>query len=336
MTLTITLASGPYDRVRAFQTGDVRVEGADVRFVAVTHPPELFARMIRDREFDVAEMSLGYYISAHARGNLPFVALPVFPSRVFRHGFIFVNTRAGIRSPADLEGRRIGVSGFRQTAAVWIRGLLREEHGLDLTRVRWIEGGVNRPQGGEDALAIPTGETGLSIEAAPAGRTLDEMLVAGEIDALIGAERPRSLGKSTLIARLFPDYRGAERVYFRKTGIFPPMHTVVMRRELHERHPWLAESLYKGFEDAKAWAKTQMRYVGALRYMLPWLSTEIEEIDELFGGDPFPSGLEANRNALEAMVRHLVADGLLPHQIPIEGLFAPIVGQGQRGAPVTG
>lgn len=335
MTLHIKLATGPYDRMRAFQTGDVRVEAIDIDYTSVIEPPDLFTRMVRDAEFDVAEMSLGYYLPARAAGDLPFIAIPVFPSRVFRHGFIFVNADAGIAAPKDLAGKRIGVRGFRQTAGIWIRGILRDQYGVSLDAVRWVEGGINAPRDREATLDIrPDGAS--NIEFAPDGRSLNDMLAEGEIDALIGAQIPRALFTSSNVTRLFPDYRAVERDYFRATGIYPTMHTIVIREELYRRHPWIAESLYKGFEDAKAWAHTQMRYVGALRYMLPWLQHQIDEIDELFDGDPFPYGLDAARAPLEAMVRYLLEDGFLNRPVAIDDLFTPLFGFEQKGAPVTG
>jgi 4,5-dihydroxyphthalate decarboxylase len=254
---------------------------------------------------------------------------------VFRHGFIFVNRDSGIREPKDLEGRRIGVRGFRQTAGLWIRGILRDQYDVSLKDVQWVEGGVNWARDREATLDIrPEGAPNIAF--APAGKSLNDMLAAGEIDALIGAQIPEALFTAPNVHRLFPDYRAVEREYFRATGIYPTMHTIVMREELYRQHPWIAESLFKGFEDAKAWARTQMRYVGALRYMLPWLQHQIDEIDALFAGDPFPYGLEAARVPLEAMVRYLLADGFLSRPVPIDDLFAPLFGFEQKGAPVTG
>ena len=327
MALKLTVATGPYDRVRAFHTGAVRMEGAEIRYVPVKSPPDLFTRMVRDGEFDAAEMSLGFYLPARAERQLPFVAIPVFPSRVFRHSFIFVNTRAGIATPKDLEGKRIGVRGYRQTAGVWIRGILRDEYGVSLDRVRWVEGGVNAPRKRETTLDIRPDGSGPSIEFAPDDRSLNDMLADGEIDALVGAELPHTLATSPNVARLFPDYRAVEREYFTRTGLYPTMHTVVIREELHRRHPWIAESLYKAFEEAKAWAHVQNRFMGALHYMLPWLSEQMEEIDRVFGGDPFPYGLEANRKPLETMMRYLVADGFLTRTVAIDDLFVPIIAQ---------
>ncbi len=323
--LALTIACGPYDRMEAIRTGDVRIEGIDPTYVAIQSPPEIFARMVKTGSFDVAEMSMSYYLIRRAKGGFPFIALPVFPSRLFRHGFVFVNRNAGIAAPEDLAGKRIGVQEYRQTAAVWIRGILRDELGVDLSNVRWLEGGVNvsrRPD--EDFDLRPAGP--LTIETIAPGATLSDMLAAGEIDALLGARRPDSLGRHDDVERLLPDFRARERAYYARTGIFPIMHTLVMREELYRERPWVAESLFKGFEAAKDWAARQMRFSGAMRYMLPWLHDDLDEIDELFGGDCWPYGLGANRVTLDAFVRYLVDDGFLDAPVALDDMFTPIVG----------
>ncbi len=323
--LPITIACGPYDRMEAIRTGDVQIEGIDPTYVAIQSPPEIFARMVKTGSFDVAEMSTAYYLIRRAQGDFPFIALPVFPSRLFRHGFVFINTNAGIAEPKDLAGKRIGVQEFRQTAAVWIRGLLRDELGVDLSAVHWLEGGVNvsrRPD--TDFDLRPTKP--INIETIPSGITLSDMLASGEIDALLGARRPGSLGQHDNVARLLQDYRAREREYYARTGIFPIMHTLVIREDLHRSHPWAAESLFKAFEASKAWAAKQMRFSGAMRYMLPWLFHDLDEIDDLFGGDCWPYGLGPNRATLESFVRYLVDDGFLDAPVSLDDMFTPIVG----------
>jgi 4,5-dihydroxyphthalate decarboxylase len=239
---------------------------------------------------------------------------------MFRHGYIFVNTRAGIRGPKDLEGRRIGVPEYSQTAAVWIRGLLQHEYGVDLGTLTWISGGVNAPGRPDTLVNWPDGLTITKIN----DRALNDLLVEGEIDALIGARRPAALGKDARVARLFPDYRSLERAYHRKTKIFPIMHTVVVREAFHREHRWIAESLYKAFTAAKAWCLEQMRFSSSLRYTLPWLHAELEEMSEVFGSDPWPYGLEANRHVLGTLVGYLVEQRLLAREIPLEDLFVPL------------
>ena len=311
--------------MEGIRSGAVPIEGIDATYLAITSPPEIFARMIRTRAFDVAEMSCSTYFSERSRGTFPFLALPVFPSRVFRHGNIFINTRAGIATPRDLEGKRVGTLGYRQTACVWIRGILKDEYQVDLDTITWVEGGLDSPWQGDSQRQVPR----LRTARAPEGTTLNDMLAAGEIDALIGARRPASLGTSPHVGRLFPNAREVERDFYRRTGIFPIMHTIVMREELYRAKPWIAVSLYKAFEESKRLALRQMRFSGAMRYMLPWLYDEIDEVDRLFAGDPMPYGLEANRTALETFARYMLDQRLMDQRVDIDQLFAPIVGDGE-------
>lgn len=323
-SLSLTIACGPYDRMDGIRSGAVQIEGIDATYVAIQSPPEIFARMMKTQAFDVSEMSLSSYLSARARGEFPFVALPVFPSRVFRHGNIFISKKSGITTPQDLKGKRVGTFGYRQTASVWIRGILADEYNVDAASMRWVEGGLDTPWQGDsskDAHPIP----GIRFERAPDHTTLSDMLANGEIDALIGARIPPSLGRSSNVARLFPNQREVERDYFKRTGIFPIMHTLVIREDLYKAKSWIGVSLYKALVASKELAMREMRFSGAMRYMLPWLYDDIEEIDELFGGDPMPYGLEPNRKTLEIFARYLVAQGLLDRKVDIDEMFVPIV-----------
>jgi len=319
-TLQLSLACGPYDRTEALRTGVVRPEGIDLVYVPIQSPPEIFARMVATSAFDVSEMSCSLYLIRRARGDFPFIALPVFPSRMFRHGYIFVNARAGIRTPADLAGKRVGVPEYSQTAAIWIRGLLRDEFGVPPEAIHWVTGGVNAP-GRPDVLVEPP-RAPVRVERV-ADRTLSDMLAEGAIDALIGARKPASLGRDG-VQRLWPNYRELEREYYRRTGIFPIMHTVVLREELYRRHPWVAESLFKAFAQAKEWCLAQMRFSSSLRYTLPWLHAELEEMDALFGRDPWPYGVEPNRATLETLVRYLAEERFLPEPVAVDRLFTPL------------
>jgi 4,5-dihydroxyphthalate decarboxylase len=322
--LPITFACGPYDRMEALNLGIIQPEGIDLRYIAIQSSPEIFARMIKTRSFDVAEMSLAHYFIMRTHGEFPYMAIPVFPSRVFRHGYIFVNKHAGISTAKDLEGKRIGVQEYRQTAGVWVRGILQHEFGVNLDSVKWIEGGVNEPRAPDDDMDLrPTRD--LSLEIIPGDRTLNDMLEAGEIDAYYGARRPNALDSGQNVVRLFPDYRELEKDYYRKTGFHPIMHTVVIREELFREHPWMAESLYKACEASKAWAMQQMKYSGAQRLMLPWLFNEIAEMEELMGKNAWAYGLEANRPILEAFMQYLVDQHFLEGPAPIDDLFAPII-----------
>ena len=323
--LHLTLACGPYDRMAALADGRAPVEGVDVTYIAIKSGPEIFSRMIKGHEFDVSEMSASTYLSARTRGDFPFVAIPVFPSKVFRHGYIFINKNSEIEKPSDLAGRRVGTMGYGQTAAVWIRGMLQDEQGIDLRSIRWLEGGSEAPFSGRSKdFKIPAG---ITIEKIADNVAMGDLLARGEIDAMLGARHPVTFGKNPNVVRLFSNYRAAERDYFQRTGIFPIMHTVVMREELYRREPWIAASLFKAFEDAKAVAYRDMRFTGAMRYALPWLYQDLDEIDELFDGDPFAYGLAKNRKSLEALARYLQEQGFVDTQIAVDKIFAPIVSE---------
>ena len=324
--LSLTLATGPYDRVEAIAKGVVQPEGIDVTCLQIQSPPEIFSRMVKTNAFDLCEMSLSTYLTRRSRGSFPFIALPVFPSRLFRHAYIYVNRDQGIVEPGDLNGKRVGVQEYGQTAAVLIRGILQHRHGVDLSSIRWVEGGVNTPRPPDDEMDLrPAGN--VDIEPAPAGKSINDLLVEGDIAAYLGARQPDALGRHPAIGRLFPDYRQTERDYFRETGIFPIMHTIVMREELHVRHPWIAESMFKAFQAAKAWALDHMSFTGAMAYMVPWLNAELDEIRELFGGDPYPYGVDANRGTLDTFMQYLVEQAFVAEPRPrLENLFTPIVG----------
>lgn len=325
--LSLTFACGPYDRMHALYDGSVQVEGVDLRCLPIGQPMEVFSRMLKNEDFDVAEMSLTHCFTLRASGKARFVTLPVFPSRMFRHGFIFINAKAGIRSPKDLEGKRIGVQGYQMTAAVWIRGMLHAEYGVSFDKVRWLEGGVNERgvPGGATTSMRPGGKR-LDIGPIAPDRTLGEMLAAGEIDALIGAVRPDTLDTSPDVARLFPDYHPLEVEYFRRTGIFPAMHALVIREELYRQHRWLGTSLYKACEEAKNRSLAQTRFTGALRFMLPWLTESLEEVQAVFGSDPWPYGVAANRRMLDAFNQALVEDGFLAAPLKLDEVFVPVEG----------
>ena len=322
--LRLTFACGIYDRTDALRTGDVGVEGIDLNFLAIESPREIFDRMGANQEFDVAEFSSSEFISRLARGGCPFVALPVFPSRVFRHGYIYINRKSGIAKPQDLAGKRIGVPLYTMTAAVWIRGHLVHQYGVDLTTIRWVEGATNEAGRHGDPSA-PALLKPARIEHDEQGRSLRDLLASGEIDAIAGSQRPLPHPD---IVPLFPDSRAVERAYYRATRIFPIMHLIVIRRDVYEQNPWIANSLYKGLVDAKAKALARLRKTGAHPYMLPWVHHDIEEINEVFGGDPFPYGIEPNRATLEALVRYMAEQHFIPQPIPVAELFVPIAAGG--------
>jgi 4,5-dihydroxyphthalate decarboxylase len=301
--------------------GDVRSDAFDLRFEAIDEPRVLFDRLVREKEFDSAEFSASEYVSRFCTGDREFVAIPAFPSRLFRHGFVAINRRSGIRLPGDLNGKRIGIELYTQTAAVFIRGMLSEEYGVDLGSVRWLQGAVNAPGSHGNPIAPPLLRP-VSIDINHTGKSLNDLLVSNEIDAIIGSNLPASLGRDPDVVRLFPDHRAVEKAYYAQTGIFPIMHLVVMRRSFCEQHPSVPGAFYQALKRAKGIADQKMRFSGALRYMLPWLSTHLEELDEVFGGGEFwPYGVEANRPTLEALVRHLNDQGLIGDRPRIESLF---------------
>jgi 4,5-dihydroxyphthalate decarboxylase len=323
--IPVTFACGLYDRTLPLQTGEVKPHGVDLNYLVIDNPREIFDRMGGQLEFEASEMSSSDFIRRHLAGNCPFVALPVFVSRVFRHGYIAVDRRV-IKSPQDLAGKRIGVPLYAMTAAIFIRGLLQHDHGVDLTGVTWIEGSINEAKPHGNPTRRPFAKP-VKIEANNSGKSLNDLLEAGEIQAIIGAGLPDAIKHNPNIVRLFPDYREREQDYFRRTRIFPIMHLVVIRRDVYDTFPFVATSLFNAFCEAKARAAERMRYLGVLRYMLPWLASHIEETDAVFGGDAWPYGIEANRPSLDALVQYLVDQGLIAETVPIEQLFVPIYGQ---------
>ena len=321
--LALTLACGPYAHTAALASDKVAPEGIDLTFLPLESPPEIFTRMFANEQFDACEMSLSHYFRHRPAGNFPFVAIPVFPLRKFRHGFIVVNTRSGIRAPEDLNGKRIGVMEYSQTAAVWIRGMLQDEYGVSADTIQWSIGGVNRA--GHPQVLMQKPQAAVSIEYIGETRTLNDMLVAGELDAVIGARLPRALNREPHVRRLFPDYRQVEQAYYRKTRIFPIMHTVVLRESLYRAKPWIAESLYKAFDESRRLAWEGMHDDGNTRLMVPWLAHDVEEMEALFGGDPWRYGLQQNRHVVQRVADYLHRERFVPAPLDVDSLFAPIV-----------
>jgi 4,5-dihydroxyphthalate decarboxylase len=319
--LPLTFACGLYDRVVALANGTVPVDGVDLNFINIDSPREIFDRMSGSQEFDASEYSSSEFISRFAAGQCPFVAIPIFPSRSFRHGFIAVN-RKFVRTPKDLEGKRVGLPMYTMTASIFIKGLLQHEYGVDLSKIEWVEGQINggEPHGAPTTMPLVKP---VAIERNQSGKSLSTLLEEGSIHATIGTGLPNALGRNPDIERLFPNYRELERDYYRRTRIFPIMHLVAIRRDVYERNPFVATSLYKALNAAKDLAITKMRAVVSLRYMLPWMAADVEEIKEVFGGDAFPYGLEANRPTLEALVQYLHDQHLIATPVKLEDLFVP-------------
>lgn len=318
--VNLTLACGSYDRTIPLQDGTVHVDGLNLNFIPM-RPGDLFRRQARHAEFDVAEFSLSTYCMLHNRGDDRMVAIPVFPSRKFRHSHVFVNDES-IKEPKDLVGKKVGAHEYQNTASAWIRGILGDEYGVTPDRVKWHLGGINAPKSEGDRIPLDFGPN-MDVTRIPEDRYLSEMLETGEISAVISAERPDSfVAEDSTVRRLFPNYTEVERAYFERTGIFPIMHTVVIRREIYERHPWIARSLYEAFERAKAVGRERLRYTGALYTSLPWLGHHIEEADALTGGyELFQYGLRANRPVLEKFLQYSVEQGLIDAVPEVDDLF---------------
>lgn len=321
MSLPLSVACQGYDRVRALMDGRVGIEGCEVCFLRLG-PEELFFRAFGHAEFDVCELSLSSYVMTLARGEAAYVAVPVFPSRMFRHSAIYVRSDRGIRAPEDLKGRLVGVPEYQVTAAVWVRGMLQDEYGVAPGDIRWRTGGLEEAGRREKLpLALPA-----RIEIAPVaeGKTLAGMLASGELDAVVSPRVPSCFVRGEPgVVRLFPDYRRAEQLYFAKTRHFPIMHVLGIRRTLLERNAWLAASVTKAFSQAKQIAMAELADGTALAATLPWLAAELESSRALMGDDYWPYGLEANRRTLEALLRYEFEQGLTPRQVGIDELFAP-------------
>ena len=313
--LRLTLACGPYDRTQALRDGTIMPEGIELNYLTL-QPAEIFWRMLQYREFDVSEMSLSNYTTLVAGGNSPFIALPVFPSRVFRHGYFFINPNKGIAKPADLKGKRGGVPEYSMTAAVYMRGLLQHEYGVKPSDVEWVQGRADRL-----GRAL---RPDIRLTQAPAGTELGDLLEKGEIDFLMTANNPLSFRRgSPNVKRLFPNYAEIEKDYYRRTKIYPIMHTVVIRRDIYDRDPWVALSLYKAFVRAKEYSYRLLLETGSPKASFAWLQPMIEEERAIIGRDWYPYGIEQNRPTIEALLQYTQEHGLTDRRPSVEELFAP-------------
>ena len=319
--IQLTLACDTYDRTAALADGTVQPEGIDLNYI---HLPveETFWRMCQYHEFDISEMSLSSYMINLSR-NDDFRAIPVFPSRVFRHDCIFINAASGIEKPQDLVGKRVGLPEYQITAAMFQRGLLQHEYGVQPTSIKWLQGGLLEP-GREERTEIAYPK-GISVQKIGPAQTLAQMLEDGEIDALLTARTPPNFspdGKGP-IRRLFPEFKKVEQDYYRKTGIFPIVHTVVLRKDVLDKYPWAAESMFKAFHQSKDILYKRIDDAVSLRSMLPWLLADVEETRNVMGYDFWPYGLKANRPTLEAGTLYSYEQGLTPRKFEIEELFVP-------------
>jgi 4,5-dihydroxyphthalate decarboxylase len=325
--LPLTLACGPYDRTRALADGRVPVEGVDLRYVPLD-PEEIFFRMLGHgpgrAEFDVSELSLSSYLLTHLAASAtgtasPLVAIPVFPSRSFRHSGVYVSDKSGLTRPADLPGATVGVAEYQLTANVWIRGILQEYHGVPARSVRYRTGGLNEP-GREEKVRLDL-PPDIDIAPIPPGQTLADLLARGEIDAIYSPRAPAAPDGG--LRRLFADPRPAEREYYQASGIFPIMHVVVIQRRLYEANRWLAQSLAKAFSQAKKLAYADLERTAALAVTLPWVREEYEATVGLLGQDFWSYGLDANRAGLETFIRYADEQGMISRRPDPAELFAP-------------
>ncbi len=319
--LRLTFACGDYDRTRSLEEGTIRPDGIELTYLRLP-VEETFFRMMRHREFEVAEMSLSSYVVSLRADPSPFVALPVFTSRMFRHGAIYCNADAGISTPEDLRGKVVGTPEYQLTAGVWVRGILADRHGVPVDSVRYLTGGQETPGRIEKAGVDLGGRA--EVTRIGADRTLSAMLADGDIDALYTPRIPSPFAaRDPRVRRVFADVVAAEKEYYAATGIFPIMHVVVVRRDVYDRYPWVAQSLYKALLLAKQQASANLYDSSALRFMSPWLNQDLEMVKELMGDDYWSYGLDGNVETLATFLRYHHEQGLSRRLWSPQELFAP-------------
>lgn len=319
--LKLTLACGEYDRTRPLIEGKVEPEGIDLNYIALD-PEELFWRMAQNTEFDAAEFSMGAYFILISKGVDRFVGIPVFPSRMFRHSAIFINTESGIEKPEDLKGKKIGVPDYTMTACFWIRGLLQHEYGVKPSDMKWFAGGLNNP-GRQQRVKVALPDD-VKMEHIGDKRTLNNMLVNGDLDVLIGARQPKAYDEGfSKVVRLWPEYIKTERDYFKKTKVFPIMHLIVIRRDIYEKNPWVALSLYKAFDKAKEMCQSEIFDLSAPTYMVPGIEQLYEEVVEVMGEDYWPYGYEPNKKVLDTFAQYAYEQGMTEDLVDTKKIFAP-------------
>jgi 4,5-dihydroxyphthalate decarboxylase len=315
----ITIACGNYDRTRAIRDGRVKVEGCTTTYLPL-YPEEIFFRAFRYHEFDVSELSMSSYTRMVAAGTCDYVGIPAFVSRLFRHSGMYVRADSGIREPKDLKGKRIGLPEYQITAVVWMRGIMQHEYGVLPTDIQWRSGGQEEPGRDERTPLKPI--PGLDLKPIGKDQTLVNMLRDGELDALFTARGPSSfLRGEPHIKRLFSDSRAAEQAYYKKTGMFPIMHLIGIKKELVAQYPWLPSSVYKAFCEAKALAMIDLLDVNALMVTHPWLIPETEETMALMGKDFWSYGIHENMKEITALSQYLYEQGLMDRKVAVEELF---------------
>jgi 4,5-dihydroxyphthalate decarboxylase len=322
--LPLSVAMGAYDHVRDLATGAVRCEGVDLNVIELP-VEEIFHRFIKYRQFDVSEISLAKFAALRAAGDHSLIGLPVFPSRTFRHSSIYIRRDSCLREPSHLSAVRVGIPEWAQTAAVYTRGLLQHHYGVDLTSIKWVQAGVNQP-GRQEKIAL-TLPTGIAIDRRP-GDTLSDLLLRGEVDAVLAAHAPDCFyERPDEIVRMFADSRDIEREYFQRSGIFPIMHAVAVRRELVDANPWLLSSLYKAFTEARNRSVARARDTTVSYYPIPWIAAHIDDAENIMGsvGELWPYGVNANRPTLQAFLQFGLEQGVLATNLDAAELFAPAV-----------
>ncbi|MFH5926967.1 ABC transporter substrate-binding protein [Roseomonas xinghualingensis] len=319
--LTLSLGCYETDRSRPILDGRVRLPGIQLEREP-GEPRDLFRRALQERAFAITELSMSSHIVTMARGDAPYIGVPVFPSRAFRHESIYIRTDRGIRGPADLAGRRIGVPEYQQTAALWVRGMLRDYYGVDTAGIAWRNGGLESPGQGERVpLSLPPG---LDVRPIGSDETLNALLADGSLDAIVSPRAPSCFQeRSAPVDRLWPHSRAEEERYFDETGFFPIMHCMAVRRDVAEAHPWLPRALFLAFSEAKALALADLAPSNVLRVSLPWITAEATAQTARMGGDPWPYGFARNRAEIETMIGYAVKDGLSASAILPEALFHP-------------
>lgn len=319
--LSISLACCDYDRTHAIFDGRAPIEGCEV-YATPMAPEEAFHRAFKYQEFDVTELSLSSTIMTTARGECPYIGVPAFVSRLFRHSSIYIRTDRGINGPEDLKGKIVGLPEYQMTANLWVRGILQDEHGVKPSDIRWRNGGLEEAGREERSrLSLPDD---VELESIPKDQTLTQWLEEGKIDALLSARAPSCfLRGAPNVDRLFPNYPEIERAYFGKTGIFPIMHIIGIRRGLYEKHPWLAVNVYNAFVKAKAICMEELNQIGHLHASLPWPVAAYNEAVEVMGADYWSYGVDANAKVIDTITRYSHEQGMSERRVTAEDLFAP-------------
>jgi 4,5-dihydroxyphthalate decarboxylase len=321
MDLALKFACGEYDRTIPFRTGDVKPRGIALAYTP--QPPELtFLQQLQDMRYDVSEMSMSAYTQMRAAGRVDFMALPVFPSRVFRHSALYVRAESEIERPEQLRGKRVGIGFYQMSAAVWARGFMLDDHGVAPSEIEWVSGMDTKAGAGADQVR----QLQDMVEGTRRDKPkLELMLEAAEIDALVSVHTPRAMQRNEgTIRYLFRNCREVEEDYFRRTGIFPMMHTIVLKRRVYDQHPWIAQSLFDAFCEAKNRAMERIYETNALAVVAPFIVHDLERTRALMGTDYWPFGIEANRKAIATFTRHLKEQGIIGRVPEIAELFIDV------------